>query len=328
MELRNLKTFETICRLGSFSAAAQQLGYAQSSVTAQIKQLERETGCRIFDRIGRTPRLTGKGEILLQYARQVLAQTDTVLARLSDLEPAGPLRIGTLESVGAAFLPEVLARLCQRYPRVEISVATGNQQTLEESLRTGNADLIWLFGDCEPEENLRTLAAFPHELVVVSSAGHPLAGRHISLSRFADENLILGEPTCCYRSRLQKVFAAQGLQPRIFLEVESTEVIRQMVASGLGLGFLPLFLVEPLLAVGRLRVVTVEGLPRIMEGRLLVHKNKGMTPAMQAFAELVRQDEKVARFVMADVVQQKEANDMGISFGQEKIFGTPQDSGF
>ena len=110
MELRNLKTFEAVCRWGSFTAAAEGLGYAQSSVTAQIKQLEQETGCVLFDRLGKTPTLTAQGAVLLDYAREVLSRTDEVLTRLADKEPAGLLRVGAFESVGAAFLPGVLSR--------------------------------------------------------------------------------------------------------------------------------------------------------------------------------------------------------------------------
>ena len=193
MELRNLKTFEAVCRWGSFTAAAEGLGYAQSSVTAQIKQLEQETGCVLFDRLGKTPTLTAQGAVLLDYAREVLSRTDEVLTRLADKEPAGLLRVGAFESVGAAFLPGVLSRVKRDWPGIELTVSTGDHQILDELLYNDRVDMVWT---CETlqREDLHCLASFTHELAVVCAPDHPMAGKRGSTKKLEADIRALDVP--------------------------------------------------------------------------------------------------------------------------------------
>ena len=109
MELRNLLTYSKVCEAMSFSKAADQLGYAQSTVTMQIAQLEDEQGVKLFDRSGKRIRLNTKGQELLLYANRLIALACEAKANVSDAKtPRGSLRVGVIESVGAFFLPEIL----------------------------------------------------------------------------------------------------------------------------------------------------------------------------------------------------------------------------
>lgn len=295
MELRNLKTFEAVCRWGSFTAAAEGLGYAQSSVTAQIKQLEQETGCVLFDRLGKTPTLTAQGAVLLDYAREVLSRTDEVLTRLADKEPAGLLRVGAFESVGAAFLPGVLSRVKRDWPGIELTVSTGDHQILDELLYNDRVDMVWT---CETlqREDLHCLASFTHELAVVCAPDHPMAGKRVELEHLVAEPVILGEKSC--QHSVLRTLEAAGLHPNVAFEITNAWIIRQMVAAGLGLGFLPLFLVESEIQRGNLKQIWVDGLEPTMWAQVAVHKNRTVTPATEAFARAVAEDEMVARYTV------------------------------
>ena len=298
MELRQLKTFEAICRLGSFSAAAEELGYAQSSVTAQIKLLEEEARAPLFERMRRGVCPTVKGAALLGHAQKILLEEERALADLSDEEPAGLLRIGVFESLGAALLPGVLVRMRRQWPAVTLSVTSGSQPALEESARGNQLDVLWVFGDQPPEPDFICLATLPHALVLICSPEEELAGQQVTLSELADQNLILGENTCRYRRRIQQTMRENGLRPQVFMEIENTELTRQLAAAGLGSALLPRFLVQDLLDLGRLGQAEVAGLDTVMHARVLVHKNKWVSPAIQAFVRAVTEDEKVQRFTL------------------------------
>ena len=113
MELRNLQTFSKVCETMSFSRAAEELGYAQSTVTAQVAQMEEELGVPLFDRSGKRFRLNAKGEELLAYANRLTALADEARASVSDNRtPRGLLRLGTIDSLGTALLPAVLRSTC------------------------------------------------------------------------------------------------------------------------------------------------------------------------------------------------------------------------
>lgn len=106
MELRNINTFLHIAELHSFSRTARQLGYSQSAVSSQIAQLEAELGAPLFDRVGKTVRLTGAGETFLGYARTLLATVEQAQAALQlPQQISGRLRIALADSVCSTFLP-------------------------------------------------------------------------------------------------------------------------------------------------------------------------------------------------------------------------------
>ena len=117
MELRNLNTFVRAADAGSFSRAASELGYTQSTVTAQIQGLEEELGVQLFDRLPKGIALTQPGEALLEHARSLLLEAENArLAVKNQREPSGKLRIGAFSSLCTAFLPDLLKQYHQLYP--------------------------------------------------------------------------------------------------------------------------------------------------------------------------------------------------------------------
>ena len=148
MEIRTLLTFVRIAETGSFSKTAEQLGYSQSAVTMQIKQLEGELGAPLFERIGRQVKLTQAGERLLPYALELLAllQKAEGIAREPE-EITGRLRIGTSESFVISILPPVFAEFQRLCPRVEVSVQTALVADLFQKLRQNEVDLLYFLDE-------------------------------------------------------------------------------------------------------------------------------------------------------------------------------------
>ena len=125
MELRNINTFLHIAELHSFSRTARQLGYSQSAVSSQIAQLEAELGAPLFDRVGKTVRLTDAGQTFLGYARTLLATAQQAQAALQPARQiSGSLRIALADSVCSTFLPGLLKRYHALCPQVELVLCT------------------------------------------------------------------------------------------------------------------------------------------------------------------------------------------------------------
>ena len=143
MELRNLLTYCKVCESMSFSKAADQLGYAQSTVTMQIAQLEDELGVKLFDRNGKRIRTNAKGQELLVYANRLIALADEAKTNVADRKtPQGPVRIGVIESIGAFFLPDLLQDYLVRFPDVHVQVLTATTREIMEMLRQNKIDLM------------------------------------------------------------------------------------------------------------------------------------------------------------------------------------------
>ena len=145
MELRNLRTLVRIAELGSFSAAAEDLGYTQSTVTMQIKALEEELGAPLFDRIGRRIRLTDSGRQAVQSARVMLAESERLLRSVQSEENA-LVRVGVYESLCGGFLPGTIRRFSESQPGAVLSVVTAPRTELERRLQADQVDLIWVYG--------------------------------------------------------------------------------------------------------------------------------------------------------------------------------------
>ena len=144
MEIRNLTTFIRVAELQSFSRAAEQLGYSQSAVTVQIRQLEQELGTLLFERIGRHVRLTEEGEALVERAVAVLrAVQEAENVGKVGRQGGGKLRIGTAESLLISVLPPVFVEFGRKCPDALLSTKTGPVEDLFEMVRQNEIDLLY-----------------------------------------------------------------------------------------------------------------------------------------------------------------------------------------
>src|SRR5690349_21719254 len=142
MELRQLITFRVLARTLNFTRTASELGYVQSSVTAQIQALEAELGVPLFDRLGKRVSLTDGGRQLLEYAERILALADEARAAVSaDATPRGTLSIGAPETLCTYRLPAILHAFRDRYPQVQILFRANPVATLRQCVSTGVIDV-------------------------------------------------------------------------------------------------------------------------------------------------------------------------------------------
>lgn len=284
MEIRTIVSFKKICELNSFSKAAKALGYSQSTVTMQIKQLEKELEVNLFDRIGKNIRLTDEGRNFLQYANEIILLADNAREALSkDTAPKGELRIGLMESVCTSYLPSLLNRFHANYPEVRTVIRIGTFPELSDLLNTNTIDILWIFETPLEIAEWNKVYSYENNIFLLSSPVHKLPGTALKLKDIGEETFILTEKTCSYRTIFENKLNSLGFHPKIFLEIGNTEIIKKFTEADLGLSFLPEFTVREELKQEKLSCIPVSDFHLSMQGQLFIHKNKWITPGIQAF---------------------------------------------
>ena len=288
MELRNINTFLHIAELHSFSSAARELGYSQSAVSAQIAQLEAELGTPLFDRVGKTVRLTDAGQTFQSYARTLLITAQQAKAALMPARAvSGTLRVALADSVCSTDLLQQFHALC---PQVELVLRTATADEMLRLLGANQIDLAYTLDQPLLLPSLTLAVNVPEPVCFVAPAGHPLAeAEAVPLDVLAQQEFLLTERGMSYRDALDQRLAARGLAIHPYIELGSASLLCQMVERGMGLSFLPEYIVCPALSAGRLARLRVPDCTVTMHRQLFYHKDKWLTPQMKAFIALVEQ---------------------------------------
>ncbi|HAR92807.1 MAG TPA: LysR family transcriptional regulator [Faecalibacterium sp.] len=295
MELRTVNTFLHIAELHSFSRTARQLGYSQSAVSSQIAQLEAELGTPLFDRVGKTVRLTDAGQTFLGYARTLLETAQQAQAALQPAQQVrGSLRIALADSVCSTFLPGLLQRYHARCPQVELVLHTASSDEMLQLLSTNQVDLVYTLDQPLLQPTLVLAADVPEPVCFIAPPQHPLAQESVlPLDILPRQEFLLTERGMSYRDALDQCMAAHGLAIHPYLELGSAALLCQMVEQGMGLSFLPEYIVRSALAEGRLARLNVPDCTVMMHRQLFHHRDKWVTPQMNVFIELVRQGTQI-----------------------------------
>lgn len=289
MELRHLNTFKVVAEVKGFTRAAELLGYAQSSVTAQIQALEEELGVQLFNRLGKRIMLTEAGARLLPFVLEIQKLVETAKSELLEAEvPQGTLTIGAPESLCAYRLPPILQEFRRRYPNVKVVLRPGLCWQLRQQVRSGELDLAFLLDEDKVEGNdLHVEVLILEPIKLIAPPSHELAARKtVSAQDLKDETLFLTEVGCAYRTLFEQQLNRHGIYLDQQLEFGSLEAIKQCVITGIGLSQLPEIVVRQELADGRLIALPWGGQAVNVHTQLLYHKSKWISPAMKFFLEI------------------------------------------
>ncbi|MFJ4691241.1 LysR family transcriptional regulator [Streptomyces sp. NPDC088766] len=256
MELRHLRTFETVARTLSVTRAAKELHYAQSSVSDQIQALERDLGVELLDRSQRQVRLTPQGVALSEYTERILKLLEE--ARWAVARPGSEVAVGALETVGLNLLPGVLSRYRSLYPEARVRVTQGNRGELYKAVRRGDLDVCLTFGDPPPDAGLRAETLAEEPLVVIVPPEHPLAGRgRAGLVELSAEPFLATERGCGFREMYDNAFTGSAAKEPV-AEVSSIGTLGACVAAGMGCALLPSLAVRAQAERGEVAVVQVD----------------------------------------------------------------------
>jgi DNA-binding transcriptional LysR family regulator len=263
LNLHQLLIFRTVAEQRSYSRAATTLYLSQPGVSLQVRALERSVGLPLFEKVGRTLRLTEAGRELLAYTERIFALIDETQMVLEELSGArrGTVKVGASTTAGIYIVPAALGAFHHQNPGVKLTLDVVNRFTVQERLLNGEIDLA-VMGLIEDAHDLEVAEFVPNELVVIAPPGHPLSRRRqIALRELADDTLLLREAGSGTRTDVERIFAAQDVPLRIGMELRSSGAIKQAVAADLGISVMPLSALELELASGRLVTLDVAGFP-------------------------------------------------------------------
>ena len=229
LDLDQLQTFIAISDTGSFTKAADTVFRTQSAVSMQMRRLEERIGKPLFEKDGRTNKLTEEGERLLSYARRLLRLSRETLAAFDESQLEGQVRIGTPDDYADRFLPEIMGRFARSNPRIEMSVICEPTLNLAELVRRGQLDLA-LVTQCDDVNVTEIVRREP--LLWVTSASHAVHEEPVV-------PLAVGRPTCQWRRSATETLQRSGREYRVLFTSWSATVVIASVLSGLAVSVLP-----------------------------------------------------------------------------------------
>ena len=293
MELRNLITFIHVAELGSFTKAAEQLGYSQSTISFQIKQLEDELDCLLFERINHTITLTERGHELVSYAHQIRALTEDFKDSLTKEEECnGHIHIVTPDSVCEDMIYSRYIDFHNQYPNISIKFTTADTSVMFDMLDHNEADAIITLDSHSYRKDYVIAKEELLSMHFVASSKSKLAGKKdIKMQDIVNEPFVLTEYGQGYRRVFDKELAKKSLEITPVLEIGRTDIITHIVAKSDMLSFLPDFVTKEAIEAGELCYLDVCDMKIDIWKQLIYHKNKWMSKTLKSIIEYIKSHE-------------------------------------
>lgn len=293
MEMRNLVTFTYVAEQGSFTKAAELLGYSQSTVSFQIKQLEEELECLLFERINHTITLTPRGHELVAYAHKILALEEEFKERPNKEEMLnGHIHIVAPDSVCEDMVCAHYIDFHQKYPFITIRFTTADTQVMFDMLDHNEADLILTLD--RHSYNRDYIIAKEQQLPMhfVTNAKSKYAGKKgLSIRDIANEPFILTEYGQGYRRVFDRELAKKSIDITPVLEIGRTDMITSILAQSDMISFLPDFVTKSLVDSGELCYLDICDMNIEIWKQLIYHKNKWISQSLKMLLEYIKSNE-------------------------------------
>ncbi|MNO43322.1 HTH-type transcriptional regulator GltC [compost metagenome] len=287
MDLTYLRTFREVAKRQSFTRAAEELGYAQSSVTMQIQKIEKEYGVPLIERHGRQLRLTPPGEELLKLFVEILDLYDRSKETIAQ-QIGGTLTIGTIDSLAAFYLPPYLQQLRTKFPKLDIHLQTMQEANLVAKIKDGEVDIGLMLDRTTTDSQLDRTIVRDEPLVLIAPINHPLAQMDtVSLLDLNNCELIVSEESCIYRSLFENLLKDHGIIFRIGFELSNLEAIKRCVMNGLGIALLPKIVAEEEIERGNLAELPFAHPEIHFDLQLLMHPKKWKSQPLQFLTQML-----------------------------------------
>lgn len=295
MNTQRLKTFLILADCLNVTETANRLFCTQPAVSIQIKKLEDEMGCILFERLNNRLFLTEKGRIFRQYAMQVLRTLEVAYEHLHQYDDPhfGKINFGASHFVGVYFLPQIIAQYKQRHPQVEVSMDILPSQQLIQRLENNEVEFLVMSDQVQFEPNVYHSYTFLHDhLILVVSPQHHLAQQKSCLLQQLSQEILLIKPyhSATRKFLLQHLSVAQ-INNLNLMEINSLEGIKQCVMQNLGVAIVSKLAVKNELALGLLVEVEICDMQFKRRIHYIHHKAKYLSPALQQFLEILRKYE-------------------------------------
>ena len=288
MDLKNLTTFLQVADLRSFTKAGDKLGYSQSTISFQIRQLETELGVPLFERINHTVTLTEPGTRLLECAHRIEADLQKFYTGTgSSSTVAGPVRLALAASLCVSLVDRVFPALHRQWPGVRLECAAAGTNDLLRMLNQNEADLVYVMDSLIQNVNYVVLKKTQVPTHFICGPEDPLAQRDfVPMEELVHQPFLLTEKGMSYRRLLDEALAAHQLEIAPVFETGDTYLICDLVSQGCGLSLLPDYACRPFLEQGLLREVKTDPCLRPdVWAQLLRHRSKWVSEPMRIVSE-------------------------------------------
>ncbi len=297
MDLKNLNTFIQVAEMSSFTKAAKLLGYSQSTISFQIRQLEEEWGIQLFERISHNIVLTEKGREMLRYAHKIrrLAQEMETAVR-SEARVGGHIRLAMADSLCRPLLWENFEEFRRSCPDITLKIRAVGTEEMFRLLDHNEVDLVLTLD--KHIYNMEYVIAQEEKFDVhfVAAAGSVWAGKKgIFVGEMMEEPFILTEKGMSYRRLMDERLAALSLEVIPVLEIGNTDLICRMVEQGLGISFLPDYATADSVRAGRMVYLDVADCQVEVWKQVLYHRDKWVSPSMERVMEFCMGRERKGR---------------------------------
>jgi LysR family hydrogen peroxide-inducible transcriptional activator len=291
MELHQLRYFLAVARFRSFTRAAQHEHVAQPSLSQQIRKLEDELGSPLFDRLGKTIRLTSLGEHFQKHAWRILEDLEGARREINEILGAGhgEVSAGVIPTLAPFVLPRALSLCANSFPQIVVSIREELTDSLLHSLSQGELDLA-LMGT--PGKGMELIAEplFEDRMLLAVPLRHPLWRRrpsYVAFSEVAKEPFLLLKDGHCFREDVLRVCQRSRLNPNVIFEGGQLDTLVAMVAAGAGVTLLPEIARDHYRNAG---VGLLEFLPPSPTRTIVVvrPRHKFLTSSAQAFIEVIK----------------------------------------
>jgi DNA-binding transcriptional LysR family regulator len=291
IELRHLLALRAVALSGSFSRAAEELGYTQSAISQQIAMLERFVGVPLFERRGgrRQVILSEAGKLLLRHAGAVVDRLQSARADLAAFAEGakGTLRIGAYESVSARILPAILGVFAEKWPKVDIDLKDSSDEELLPLVEAGELDLAFVMDTEALSDGFKTTELLRDPYVLLLPAASPLAEKEVVPLEDVAGNRFVAQHMMACQLYLETSLRRIGFQPDIALRSSDNATVQGLVAAGLGVAIVPLLTVDendPKVAVRQFD-------PPVPPRTIIIanHPDRYLSPAAEAFLDTARQ---------------------------------------
>lgn len=293
MEIRNLRTFQQVAEKNSFTAAAVALGYSQSTVSFQIKQLEQELNCLLFERINHTLTLTEDGRRVLDYAQSILVLTDEFKQSMdTSLEPSGFVHIVAPDSLCEEMMARNYNAFYSRFPGISLKFSTADTIDMFRMLDHNEADVILTLDSHVYSQEYVIAREERVSIHFVAGKNSPFAGKKdLSIRDLLDHPFVLTEKGIGYRGVLDAALEKMSLQLHPVLELGRTDIITTVLRKNDCISFLPDFVTKDCIERGELVYLDVVDIEIDVWKQLIYHRNKWISRSLSAFLEYVSEAE-------------------------------------
>lgn len=290
MDINQLEVLAAVAREKSFSRAADVLNRTQPAVSQAIRRLEQEIGEKLFDRSSKDGTLTLAGEVLLDYAKQMLNLRQTAHNAIKEMRDLhhGKVTISANEHTVFYLLP-VMQEFRRLYPLVKIEVQRGVASRIPSEVLAREVELGVI--SFKPNDNsVVSLPVITDELVLVVAPNHPLASKtSVSIRDLGAETFVAHNAPSPYRQKVIETFEKQDARLNISVELPSLEAIKKLVEKGVGVALIPKLTAQSEIADGRLKALSVKEMKLERKLNIIYRRNSVLSHAARMFLNLAKE---------------------------------------